>query len=72
MARVMVAVANKASRDTSRRVAAARQREAAHGKDGGGGRAFGYERDGKTVRSAEAAEIVKAAQAILADVCYAR
>jgi len=68
MARVMVAVANKASRDSSRRVAAARQREAAYGRYGGGSRAFGYERDGKTVQPAEAAEIVKAAQAILAGV----
>ncbi len=68
MARVMVAVANKASRDTSRRVAAARLRQAANGRYGGGSRAFGYERDGKTVRPAEAAEIVKAAQAILAGV----
>jgi site-specific DNA recombinase len=68
MARVMVAVANKASRDTARRVAAARQRQAVHGRYGGGSRAFGYERDGKTVCPDEAAEIVKAAQAILAGV----
>jgi site-specific DNA recombinase len=68
MARVMVAVANKASRDTARRVAAARQRQAAYGRYGGGTRAFGYERDGKTVLPKEAAEIVKAARAILAGV----
>jgi len=68
MARVMVAVANKASRDTARRVAAARQRQAAQGKYGGGSRAYGFEPDGKTVRPDEAAEIVNAARAILAGV----
>jgi site-specific DNA recombinase len=57
MARVMVAVANKASRDTARRVAAAREREAKAGKYGGGRRPFGFDEDGVTVRPDEAAVI---------------
>ena len=66
MARVLVSVANKSSRDTARRVAPARQRQAENGVYGGGRRPFGYEPDGVTVRPSEAAEIVKAADAILA------
>jgi site-specific DNA recombinase len=66
MARVMVAVANKSSRDTARRVAAARARQAAEGRPGGGGRCFGYAPDGVTVIPAEAAAIREAADAILA------
>lgn len=43
MARVMVAVANKASRDTRRRVARKHEELAAEGKPGGGGfRGYGY------------------------------
>lgn len=58
MARVMVAVANKASRDTSRRVARKHEELAKEGKYGGGGRrAFGYERDGLTIREDEAEAI---------------
>lgn len=68
MARVLTAVANKSSRDTARRVADARQRNAADGKFGGGRRPFGFERDGVTVRQAEAAEIAAAADAVLAGV----
>lgn len=68
MARVMVAVANKASRDTARRVARARQRQAENGQWGGGKRPFGFEPDGVTVRPEEAAEIQRAADAILAGV----
>jgi len=68
MARVMVAVANKSSRDTARRVARARLRQATNGQYGGGRRPFGFEPDGVTVRPAEAAEIVKAADGILAGV----
>jgi site-specific DNA recombinase len=68
MARVMVAVANKASRDTARRVAAARKHRAEAGKYGGGIRPFGFEYDGVTIRPAEAAEIVNAADAVLAGV----
>ena len=55
MARVMVAVANKASRDTARRVARARQRQAEGGQWGGGKRPFGFEPDGVTVNPVEAA-----------------
>lgn len=55
MARVMVAIANKSSRDSSRRIARKHQELAEQGKTGGGGiRAFGYERDGLTVNEAEA------------------
>jgi len=42
MARVMVAVANKESRDKARRVAAARRRQAVAGEYGGGRRPFGF------------------------------
>lgn len=59
MARVLVAMANKSSRDTSRRVARKHEELAEAGKVGGGGfRAYGYERDGMTVREAEA-EIIR-------------
>jgi site-specific DNA recombinase len=68
MARVMVAVANKASRDTARRVSRARQRQAEDGQWGGGKRPFGFEGDGITVNADEAAEIRRAADAILAGV----
>jgi site-specific DNA recombinase len=57
MARVMVAVANKESRDKARRVAAARQRQALAGEYGGGRRPFGFDEDGITVRPDEAAVI---------------
>lgn len=68
MARVMVAVANKSSRDTARRVARARQRQAEEGQWGGGKRPFGFGPDGVTVDPAEAAEIRRAGDAILAGV----
>ena len=68
MARVMVAMANKSSRDTARRVARARQRQAEDGQWGGGKRPFGFEPDGVTVKPEEAAEIRRAADAILAGV----
>lgn len=58
MARVLVAMANKSSRDTARRVSAARERQARAGEYGGGRRPFGFEEDGVTVRTAEA-EIIK-------------
>lgn len=59
MARVLVAVANKSSRDTSRRVARSHQQLAAEGKPGGGGiRPYGYEPDRMTVRESEA-EIIR-------------
>lgn len=68
MARVMVAMANKSSRDTGRRVSAARRRKALAGEFGGGVRPFGFEPDGVTIRPSEAAEIAKWADAILAGV----
>jgi DNA invertase Pin-like site-specific DNA recombinase len=56
MARVMVAVANKSSRDTSRRVARKHEELAESGKPGGGGRRpYGYDQNGMTVREDEAA-----------------
>jgi DNA invertase Pin-like site-specific DNA recombinase len=69
MARVMVAMGNKSSRDTARRVARARQRQAEDGRPRHGGRRpFGYEPGGIVVRETEAAEIRRAADAILAGV----
>jgi site-specific DNA recombinase len=66
MARVMVAVANKSSRDTARRVTRSHEQLAEQGRPGGGGiRAFGYERDGVTIREEEAAIVHEMAQAIL-------
>jgi DNA invertase Pin-like site-specific DNA recombinase len=66
MARVMVAVANKSSRDTARRVTRKQQELAEQGKHKGGGiRAFGYERDGLTVNKAEAKELRRMAQLLL-------
>jgi DNA invertase Pin-like site-specific DNA recombinase len=59
MARVLVAVANKSSRDTSRRVARKHEELAVNGRPSGGGqRGYGYETDGMRVRPDEAA-IVK-------------
>lgn len=54
MARVMVAVANKESRDKARRVAAARERQAVAGEYGGGRRPYGFAADGVTMRPEEA------------------
>jgi DNA invertase Pin-like site-specific DNA recombinase len=50
MARVLVAVGNKASRDTARRVSDQHRRSAAEGKFRGGRRRYGWERDGITPR----------------------
>lgn len=66
MARVMVAIANKSSRDTSRRVARKHEQLAAEGKPGGGGiRAYGYARDGIQIEPAEAAIIRETAERII-------
>jgi site-specific DNA recombinase len=55
MSRVMVAVANKSSRDSSRRISRKHEQLAQEGKYGGGGpRRFGFERDGVTHVPAEA------------------
>lgn len=67
MARVMVAIANKSSRDTSRRVKDRHEDLAKAGTyAGGGARRYGYERDGSTVIEAEAAVLREAANRILA------
>lgn len=68
MARVMVAMANKSSRDTARRVSAARERQAMSGQFGGGRRPYGFEANGVTVRPDEAAVVRRIADAILAGV----
>ncbi|MHB1432018.1 MAG: recombinase family protein [Streptosporangiaceae bacterium] len=68
MGRVMVAFANKSSRDTGRRVAAARREMAEQGRFGGGPRPFGFEPDGVTVRESEAQEIRDAADKLLGGV----
>lgn len=66
MARVMVAVANKSSRDTSRRVKRKHEQLAEQGKPSGGGRrAFGYDADGMTVRPDEAAAIREMARIVV-------
>jgi DNA invertase Pin-like site-specific DNA recombinase len=67
MARVLVAVANKSSRDTSRRVRRARERQATEGRFGGGARRYGHEQDG-AVRADEAEILTKAAEALLSGV----
>lgn len=55
MARVMVGIANKSSRDTARRVIRKQEDLANTGQYAGGGiRAYGYERDGVTINQFEA------------------
>jgi site-specific DNA recombinase len=67
MARVMVAVANKSSRDTQRRVKRKMDELAAAGQyAGGGARRFGYERDGMTILEPERAVILEAVDRVLA------
>jgi len=67
MARVMVAVANKSSRDTARRVTRKQVELAQQGKHKGGGiRSYGYETDGVTIREAEAVILRGVAAAALA------
>src|SRR5262249_19450613 len=65
MARVMVAMANKSSRDTARRVSAARERQALAGQYGGGRRPYGFEDDGRTVHSDEAGIIAECSRALV-------
>jgi site-specific DNA recombinase len=66
MARVMVAIANKSSRDSSRRVARKHLELAEQGKTGGGGiRSFGYGRDGITVNEDEAEVLRQIANRLL-------
>jgi site-specific DNA recombinase len=79
MARIMVAMGNKASRDNARRVSAKRGDLAAAGAYGGGRRPFGYRPDPDAPKyhkrllivPAEAAEIEKAAAAVMARVSLA-
>jgi DNA invertase Pin-like site-specific DNA recombinase len=77
MARVMVSVANKSSRDTARRVADSREATARAGRYGGGGRRpFGYQPDPDAAAHAktllvvedEALVLRQAASAVLAGV----
>lgn len=58
MARIMVSIANKSSRDTSRRIKANAEAKALRGEWGGGPRPFGFESDGVTIRESEA-ELIK-------------
>jgi site-specific DNA recombinase len=67
-ARIMLAIAKKSSDDTSRRVAAARERQAHDGIWHGGKRPFGFEDDGITIRESEAQEIRRIARKVLAGV----
>jgi site-specific DNA recombinase len=66
MARVMVAVANKASRDMSRRLRRKVREMAEQGLPTGGGRPFGYEPDLVTIRKDEAQTLRWAARRIVA------
>lgn len=66
MARVLVAVANKSSRDTSRRVARKHEELASIGKPSGGGqRGYGYEPNGLDVREDEATVICEMADRVI-------
>jgi site-specific DNA recombinase len=64
-ARINVSVANKSSRDTSRRVAESRERNALAGEYGGGTRKYGFEMDGVTRIESECREIATMAEALL-------
>lgn len=66
MARVMVAIGNKSSRDTSRRVADHRLARAEAGMFGGGPRPFGFETDGVTRREDECTIVADAIKAVIA------
>lgn len=68
MARVMVAMGNKSSSDTGRRVSAARLREALAGEFGGGRRPYGFADDGVTPIGDEVGVIRDAARDALAGV----
>lgn len=68
VARQLGAVARFESEHKGERVRAARQQAAAAGRWQGGVRPFGFEDDGVTIRPDEAAEIVKAADALLTGV----
>ncbi|MER7927026.1 recombinase family protein [Streptomyces sp. NPDC096057] len=68
MARVMVAIANKSSRDTARRVARKHEQLAAEGKwNGGGFRGYGFSAKGHEVVEEEAAILREIGARILGD-----
>ncbi len=64
-ARMMIAVANKSSADTARRVKRAHEANARAGRPVGGTRPFGWDDDKTTVREVEAAMIRQAAADVL-------
>ncbi len=67
MARIMVGIANKSSRDTSRRVERKHLELAEQGRVGGGGiRSYGYARDGLAIVDSEAAIIRELAERVIA------
>ena len=66
VARQLGALARYESEHKAERVARAVQRRVFNGGAHGGRRRFGFEKDGLTIRADEAAEIVKAAEAVLA------
>lgn len=66
MARVMVAMANKQSADTARRVRRAARQAAESGRPNGGTRPYGYEREGMTVVPEEARVIREIADRFIA------
>lgn len=66
MARVMVAIANKSSRDSGRRVTRKHVQLAQEGKPGGGGfRGYGYDRQNLNIVEAEAAIVREIAARLL-------
>jgi site-specific DNA recombinase len=68
MARVMVSIANKSSRDTARRVARKHQELAAEGKPGGGGfRPYGYTAKSREPIEAEANVVKEIAARVLGE-----
>ncbi|MEV1292822.1 recombinase family protein [Pseudonocardia sp. NPDC049635] len=66
IARISGAVARHESEHKADRIRAARRQAATQGRWSGGVRPFGFEADGVTIRATEAAEIVKASEAIVA------
>jgi site-specific DNA recombinase len=66
MARVMVAMANKASADTARRVRRKHQDNAERGIPVGGRRPFGWQDDKRTLHAEEVALVREAAERVLA------
>lgn len=65
MARILVAIANQSSRDTSRRVIRAAEDAAAAGRPAGGLRPFGWNQDRVTLDPSEHAIIVEVADRLL-------